>query len=320
MNQRRRATRPHRHFGWTVTAVAAVLVGSVGFGKTPDPPADGPNPPPPADAPLIGGPYPLVGYGADALRSCSPPDGGDWNVSVVKVTAASDLYPDQNPPEGTLQGVLAGPLSRDADLVVVVFETGGFSAGNLPLRNLSRRSCIVIAGQTAPETYWVAGGASFTGDPFSDVVYRGIGHIPDRRIDGGTRKANVVVLQCAEDSHLDQLTVAFGSNDMVSTASGCARRVTVARSVCGPSAGGSAGRCGGMFGRVQHECGEQTWAFILGFENMRRNPLIGCGTRAPVNVTNVVTFNATDAGRVQTAGVKIRFPRHPQPGGPSHGV
>ncbi|NNM32692.1 MAG: hypothetical protein HKO53_06480 [Gemmatimonadetes bacterium] len=290
-------------------AVGALLLaaGAAAVG-VPDPVAS-PGEPATASAepPMIGGPHPLVGYGADALRSCAPEDGGDWNVSVQTVTAASDLYPDQNPPSGTLQGLLAGDLPLDADLVVVVFRTGGLAAGNLPFRNMTRRSCLVIAGHTAPETYWVAGGAPFTGRPFSDIVYRGIGHIPDRRIDGGIRKASVVMLQCAQDSHLDQLSVAFGNNDMLSTVSGCARRVTVARSVCGPSAGGTAGRCGGMFGKAEHECGEQSWAWILGFENMRRNPLIGCGTRAPVNVTNVVTFNATDAGRVQTADVKINF-------------
>ena len=272
-----------------------------------------------APAPLIGGPHALVGHGADALRSCAPAGGGAWDISVVKVTAASDLYPDQSPPEGTLQGRLAEPLSADADLVVFVFETGGFAAGNLPLRQLARRSCIVIAGHTAPETYWVSGGAGFTGDPFSDIVYRGIGHIPDRRIDGGIRRSSVVMLQCAEDSHLDQLTVAFANNDMLSTVSGCGRRVTVARSVCGPSAGGAAGRCGGMFGKPYHECGEHTWAWVLGFENMRRNPLIGCGTRAPINVTNVVTFNATDAGRIQVPGVKVNFRSILSIGGPLTG-
>lgn len=271
------------------------------------------------EPPMIAGPHPLVGYGAEALRACAPPGGGDWRVSVLRVTAASDRYPDQNPPPGTLQGLLAGELPLDADLVVVVFDTGGLAAGNLPLRSLSRRSCLVIAGHTAPETYWVAGGALFTGEPFSDIVYRGMGHIPDRRIDGGIRKANFVALQCAQDSHLDQLSVAFGDNDMLSTASGCARRVTVARSVCGPSAGGTRGRCGGMFGKVEHQCGEQSWAWILGFENVRRNPLVGCGTRAPVNVTNVVTFNATDAGRVQTAGVKINFRGILSLGGPLTG-
>ena len=271
------------------------------------------------DRPMIGGPHPLVGYGADALRSCAPPGGGAWRVAVLKVTAASDLYPDQNPPSGTLQGVLAGDLPMDADLVVVVFETGGFAAGTLPFRNLARRSCLVIAGHTAPETYWVSGGAPFTGAPFSDIVYRGIGHIPDRRIDGGIRKASIVMLQCAQDSHIDQISVAFGNNDMLSTVSGCARRVTVARSVCGPSAGGRAGRCGGLFGKTEHECGEQSWAWVLGFENMRRNPLVGCGTRAPVNVTNVVTFNATDAGRVQTADVRINFRSILSLGGPLTG-
>lgn len=268
---------------------------------------------------MIGGPHPLVGYGADALRKCAPPGGGAWNVEIVRVTETTLLYPDQNPPPGTLQDVIARGLPSGPDLVVVVFDTGGLSAGSVPLRGLQRRSCFVIAGHTAPETYWVIGSAGFAGAPYRDIVYRGVGHIPDRRINGGAFGANMVPIQCVEDFHADQLTVAFAENDMLSTASGCGRRVTIARSVCGPSAGGTAGRCGGLFGGSEEACGEQTWAYILGFENMRRNPLIGCGTRAPLEVTNVIAFNATDAGRIQVPGVSINFRSILSVGGPITG-
>ena len=270
-------------------------------------------------APMIGGPHPLFGYGGEALRACAPEGGGAWSVEVVKVTEASLLYPDQDPPPGTLQEVVTDGLPVGPDLVVVVFETGGLAAGSIPVRSLRRRSCIVFAGHTAPETYWIMGSASFTGAPYADIVYRGLGHIGDRRINGGAYGANLVQFQCVTDLHADQLTVAFAENDMLSTSSGCGRNVTIARSICGPSAGGTVGRCGGLFGKPEHSCGEQTWAYVLGFENMRRNPIIGCGTRAPLNITNVVTFNSTDAGRIQVSDVKVNFRGILSIGGPVTG-